>query len=84
MLPRLLTSFWLCRAISLVTLLAAVPARAATNQNPFDVSLFPQKFVAGTSSLVSWKPTADGSVSLKLFAGVSGYMRYVSTVARKS
>jgi hypothetical protein len=83
MVPRLLLSLWLCRAISLVALLVAVRAGGVTIQNPFDVHVFPQTFVAGTSSLVSWTPTAEGTVSLKLFAGASRDMRYVATVARK-
>lgn len=77
MLPKPFLSSWLCRAISLVSLLTAVRARGVTIQNPFDVHLFPQRFVAGTSSLVSWTPTAEGTVSLKLFAGASRDMRYV-------
>lgn len=75
---------WPGKALSIVALLVAVVhARGLAIQNPFNVGLFPQTFVAGTSSLVSWMPTAEGTVSLKLFVGASREMRYVSTVARR-
>jgi hypothetical protein len=83
MLRRLGISSWLYTAILIAALLAAVQASGVTIQNPFDVHLFPKMFVAGTSSLVSWIPTAEGTVSLKLFAGASRDMRYISTIARK-
>jgi len=75
-------SAWLAKTLSLILLLAIVPALAVSIQNPFDVHLLPKEFVAGTSSLVSWKPTVEGTVTLKLFSGASRDMQYVSTIAR--
>lgn len=76
-------STWLCKAVSIFVLFTAVHTGSVNIQNPFDLRLLPKEFVAGTSSLVSWVPTAEGTVSLKLFAGASRDMRYVSTIARK-
>jgi hypothetical protein len=75
-------SAWLAKALSLILLLAIVPALALSLQNPFDVHLLPKEFVAGTSSLISWIPTAERTVTLKLFSGAPKEMQYVSTIAR--
>lgn len=78
-----LVKLGLRKALFLILLLAIIPARSLTIQNPFSIHLLPKVYVTGTSSLVSWKPTVEGTVTLKLYAGTSTNMRYVSTIARK-